>query len=301
MDKSIYASTLLKQRIWPDFIAHFKSQTTKGSYRADIEEIMTYFKKDFLELKEKEIEEYFTWMEHRVKQGVIKPGTMAKKFREFHSFAEYICEKREGYGIDEAYEDFYYPYLKLVAKQEKYAKCVPVEHIDKLLSAAQGNLMAYCIVVLLYRVGLTSTEITELKIHDIAQYENGVYMQITGRNSACYVPEDVVLILNEYLSSRMENPYLFYNKRGKKLNTMYISRMMRRYTEAAGIPGYSAENIRSTCGFTMFAYGAKKEHVAEQMGVTQIQIERYHNIVYRENLQREASRLVKLKVEPPFA
>ena len=35
--KSSYASKKLKNQIWPDYIAHFKSETTKGSYLADIE------------------------------------------------------------------------------------------------------------------------------------------------------------------------------------------------------------------------------------------------------------------------
>ena len=50
---------------------------------------------------------------------------MAKKFRELHSFAAYICENRERYQVDEGYQDGYYPYLKMVAKQEKFVKHIP--------------------------------------------------------------------------------------------------------------------------------------------------------------------------------
>ena len=49
----------------------------------------------------------------------------------------------------------------------------------------------------------------------------------------------------------------------------------------------------------MFAYGAAPEQVARQMGITRMQIHRYRNLSYRENLAREANHLVKLKVEPP--
>ena len=101
------------------------------------------------------------------------------------------------------------------------------------------------------------------------------------------------------MAERKDNPYLFYNSRGNPLNTMYISRMMKKYSKKAGIPSYSAQSIRNSCGCALFAYEASSEQVARQMGTTRIQIKRYQNISYKEALQREAGRLVKLKIEPP--
>lgn len=297
--KSIHASELVGKRIWRDFTAHFKSQTTEGSYEADIDEIMEYFQRDFLGITENEVREYFAVLENRVKRGELMPGTMAKKFRELHSFAEYICENRERYCVGAGYQDYYYPYLKLVAKQEKYVRSVPVEHIDQLLQAAQDDMMAYCILVLLYRMGLSSTQIIELKPEDFGAYDNGVYVKITGREDACYVPEDVTDILEQYLNVRTDHSYLFYNKRGNQLNTMYISRMMKTYTEKAGIPSYSAQSLRNTCGVTMYAYGAESGQVANQLGTTKIQIKRYKNESYREKMLKDANNLVKLRVIPP--
>ena len=80
---------------------------------------------------------------------------------------------------------------------------------------------------------------------------------------------------------------------------MYISRMMKKYTALAGIPSYSAETLRNCCGFTMYAYGAKDKQVARQLGITQMQIKRYDDVRYKENIQKQAQNLVKLKVEPP--
>lgn len=294
-----YASELIQDRIWPDFTAHFQSNTTAASYQADIQEIMDYFQMDFLEIGSREAGVYFDRLSHCVKEGVIQPATMAKKFRELHSFAGYICDNCEKYHISELYQDVYYPYLKQVAKQEKYTRSIPAEHIDGLLKAAEADIMAYTILVMLYRVGLSSTEIIRLKPEDFAAYDNGVYVTVEGRTEAVFVPEDVFVILEKYLLQREKNTYLFYNRMGNPLNLMYISRMLKKFTSLAGIPSYSAENIRNTCGVTLFAYGAKPEQVARQMGVTEIQIHRYNNISYKENLQRAASSLVKLKVEPP--
>ena len=80
---------------------------------------------------------------------------------------------------------------------------------------------------------------------------------------------------------------------------MYISRLMKKYAKKAGIPCYSAESIRNTCGVTMFSYGADSRQVAKQMGITKVQIKRYDNVIYRDSIQKAANNLVKVKVEPP--
>lgn len=302
---SLYASRLVSQVIWPDFTAHFKSHTTEASYRTDISEIMEYFHKDFLEIEKYEIQEYFYFLKHKVEQKEIRPATMSKKFRELHSFAEYVCENREKYKVKEEYQDEYSPYLRQLSKQEKYARTVPVVHMDKLLKAAEDNLMEYCVLTFLLRMGLTSTEVMQLKMEDLAWYANGMYALVQGRKRLCYIPEDVCRILERYMEelnpdekSRSQT-YLFCNRRGNPLNPMYISRMMRRYEEKAGIPHYSAQSVRNCCAVTLFAYGASEEQVADRIGTTKIQIKRYKNLAYQDQLQQQAERLVKLRVEPP--
>ncbi|MBO5461425.1 MAG: tyrosine-type recombinase/integrase [Ruminococcus sp.] len=294
-----YASKVLNYKIWPDFTAHFQSETTKGTYQADITEIMRYFKKDFLEIEEEDAKKYYKELGSRVKEGKIQPATMAKKFRELHSFAAFISENKEVYGVKTSYQDVFYPFLKLVVKQEKYTRSIPASHMDQLLEAAREDRMAYAILVLLYRVGLSSVEIAELKRQDIAAFDNGVYIYVEKREEHLFLPEDVYLVIEKYLETVENNEWLFYNQRKNQLNLMYISRMMKKYCEKAEIPFYSAESVRNTCGVNLFAYGAKPEQVAQQMGITQIQVHRYRNLSYREKLQREASRLVRVKVEPP--
>ena len=267
---SLYASDQLKQVIWPDFISHFRSEVSISSYRTDITEFMNYFQRDFTALNDAMAQEYYVWLEKKVKQGNIQPITMAKKYRELHSFADYIVKNRDNYDIPDNFQDYFFPYLKGVAKIEKLARSIPIEDIDKLFAAAQNDLMAYCILVLIYRVGLSSTEVTGLKLSDFAAYDNGVVVTIAGRDTDCFVPEDVYAILEKYIAVRDEHEYLFYNKRRNKLNTMYISRLMKTYTQLAEIDNYSAEALRNSCAVTMFAYSAKPEQVAAQMGVTQI-------------------------------
>ncbi len=296
---SIYASEQLKQVIWSDFIKHFKNKNSTISYQSDIDEYMNYIQKDFLLQTNKDAQKFYNYLEQKINEGTIKPSTVAKKIRELHSLSDFICKNRTNYDLPETFTDVFHPYLDSLAKLEKYAKSIPVEHIDRILKAAQQDLMAYCILTLLYRVGLASTEVIELKVEHFEAYDNGVYAFIPKRKSPCYIPEDVYSILEQYMKSRQEHEYLFYNSRNNKLNIMYISRLNKKYTKLAGVPSYSAEALRNSCAFTMFAYNANAEQVAKQMGVTPTMIRRYQNVTYRENLLKNANQLVKLKVELP--
>ena len=95
-----------------------------------------------------------------------------------------------------------------------YANAVPVEDIDRLLVAAQENHMVYCIIILLYRMGFSSTEIIDMKPENICLYNNGAYAFMSKRDKANFIPEDVYKILELYMSEREPNEYLFYNKYG---------------------------------------------------------------------------------------
>ena len=165
----------------------------------------------------------------------------------------------------------------------------------------QHSKIVWLIVCLhfLYRMGLSTTEIGELQRNDISLYDNGAYLFVPGRQDACFIPEDVYHILEDYLSKSEEKTYLFYNKRGNKINSMYFSRLMKKYTLLAGVPSYSAEALRNSCAYTMFAYHAKPEEVAQEMGVTETQIRRYKNLNYLNISSRETRNLVKIRVEPP--
>ena len=71
--------------------------------------------------------------------------------------------------------------------------------------------MAYCIIILLYRMGFSSTEIIDMKPENIRLYNNGAYAFMPKRDKANFIPEDVYRILELYLAERESNEYLFYN------------------------------------------------------------------------------------------
>ena len=304
---NFYASDILKQVIWPQFLLHFKSDTTKASYEADLTEFLNFIKKDFLDMKRGDADRFFMYLQRKVKAGVLRASTVSKKIRELHSLAAYILENQQELEVilRADYRDWFAEYLPKLERQEKFVKMVPLADIDRLLQAARDDILAYTILVLLYRVGLSATEITGLYPEDFGRYEEGVYVFTKKRKEPAYVPEDAWRVVEAYLAEKgksekePESEFLFLNGQGRPLNLMYISRMLKKTEEKAGTPFYSAQQLRNSCGVTLYAYGAESGQVASSLGITQTQIRRYRNLTYRDQIKKEAGQLVMLAVLPP--
>lgn len=284
--------------IWKLFRKKFKSETTEASYWSDIHEFCRIAGKPFTESDSSDVKKYYDRMSGQIKNGKLSKITLTKKFRELHSFASFLME--QGIYLSGKEHDYFYPYLKTMAKESALAGSVPVEDMDALLNAASDDIMAYTILTLMYRAGMTSTEIIGISGEgDFAEYDDGVYAMLSGREEPCYIPDDAWTILKEYMDQRMVHDTLFYNRSGRPLNTMFISRMMKKYCSLAGIQNYSAQAVRNSCAFNMFAYGATDGQTARQMGRTEQQIRRYRGSLYRRNLQKQAADLVKIHIEKP--
>ncbi len=283
-------------KLWELFRKQFKSSSTEASYRSDIGEFCRFCKKSFRDVTEKDVRRYYGFMKERAGSGEISPLTVTKKFRELHSFAQFLEEQGENRGP----RDFFYPYLKHMEKERKLARSVPVEDMDRLLDAASDNQIEYTILTLMYRAGLASTEIAALNgEEDFVIYGEDSFALLSGREEPCYIPKDAWEILMDYMEQREKYPSLFYNRSGRRLNTMYVSRMMKKLCAKAGVPNYSAEAVRNCCAFNLFAYGASARQVAGQMGRTEQQIRRYRGISYKGHLGRQADSLVKIRIEKP--
>lgn len=284
--------------LWNIFRKRFKSKTTEASYWSDIQEFCRITGKPFTETVRSDVTNYYNQITDRMKAGQIRSITRTKKFRELHSFASFLMERGEYMPGSEF--DFFYPYLKNMKKESAHAGFIPVEDMDALLHSAVEDEMAYTILTLMYRAGLTSTEIAGMKSEeDFAEYERGALLMLANRQDPCYIPEDAWNILKNYMSHREMHGTLFYNRNGCPLNTMYISRMMKKYCIAAGIADYSAQEVRNSCAYNLFAYGADEKQTAEHMGRTVHQIKRYKGMAYRGNLKKQAADLVKIHIEKP--
>lgn len=299
-----YLSKQMIYTIWPDYIKRFRVETTIASYQSDLEEFCSFIKKDFLFMDSEDVKNFYEYLEQKVAEGILKSSTMAKKFHELHSIADYISENQEQYDIPDTFSDFFYPYLLQVAEVAKVAKTIPPEHIDLLFKSAEEDYMAYTIMALMFKAGLKSSEVIALKISNLAEYDNGIFAYISARKESCFIPDDVAIILKKYLNTRqqplsLKHDFLFFNTKGNPLNLMYISRIMKKYCTLAGIPQYSANTLRAACAANMFLYDIPMKSVATQMGVTCKHIARYNGRIYKDQMMSAVNRMVKVHVELP--
>lgn len=299
-EASVYASKTTKERIWAEFSKRFKNAASHNVYFCDINEAMDYLEKDFIDFRREDTDKYYNYLIKKTKAHLLKATTVKKKLNELHKFSEFIVEYREVFGASDKFEDFFRQYAIQYVADYETTQLLPIQKIDAILQSARENLMDYLILSLAFRMTLKSTQIIELKKENFIADPNGVYLIMPNKRDIKYVPEDIVVILEQYLATREEKEYLFYNKWGRQLNKQYLHRMLRKHTAQAGVESCSMQDLRNTGAGVMFAYGVEPQHVAKQMGVTSIHIKRYDNVLYKYNLLREASDVVQLKILPPF-
>lgn len=285
--------------LWEDFTKHFRNAKTQETYFGDINEFLEMVQKDFLFFSASDVRWYYQEMKKRVEKQEIRNKTLEKKLKELHAFAEFILNHKKEYEIPADFQDHFYSYLIYFSKEEEIKEVFPIEHLDKMLCAAQEESMVYTILVLFYRVGLLSTDICALKPSDFIEKEGQLYLILREKREVVYIPKDVAEVLKCYEQVREENEYYFFNGRGNPLNTMYLHRMMRRITKKAGVPEYSAMDLRSAYAGTLYAYGAKDNQVADQIRITQMHIKRYENGEFQEDIKKSAADLIKMIVLPP--
>lgn len=299
-EASVYASKKTKEEIWPEFSKRFRNTASHNVYFCDINEAMDYLEKDFIDFRQKDTDKYYNYLIKKTKSHLLKATTVKKKLNELHKFSEFIVEYKDAFGVSQEFEDFFKRYAVQYVADYETTELMPIQKVDAILQSARENLMDYLILSLAFRMTLKSTQIIELKKEDFIADPNGVYLIMPNKKDIKYVPEDIVVILEQYLEQREDKGFLFYNKWGRKLNKQYLHRMLRKHTKQAGVSDCSMQDLRNTGAGVMFAYGVESQHVAKQMGITAIHIKRYDNVLYKYNLMKEANDVVQLKILPPF-
>lgn len=282
--------------LWDRYSCRFKNENSLNGYFGDINQFMEYVQKDFLDITQGDADKFHNFLLNEIRNKKIVVSTMEKKIKILHNFSDFII-KQHNLPVD--FKDYFYVHAaKSFATKE--LKDVPtLDTIDRLLDAAKRHIMYYTIITLVQRVGLRSTQIIDLRMQDIVVDKNGAYLVV--KDNIKYIPEDAWKILEQYLAHRMDSDveFVFYNRWDRKLNVEYLSNMMRKLCDIAGLPRVSMNDIKNTCGVLLFAYDAEPYQVAKQLGIGMRNIRRYNDIHYRDNMSKNIADLVNLKVIPP--
>lgn len=215
------------------------NRNTLKAYRIDLEQYLSFIKKDFL-LKAR-IEEYITELHKKYKQKTVK-----RKIASIKAFYRYLEEEERLKGSN--------PFTKIRVKFkeiESLPRIIPRNDIERLLNYMYDVMKQSGQEVTIYRdlsviemffaTGARVYEISNLKIQDI-DLDNGIIKLFGKGSKERYVqigsPEVLEVVKEYYRLNQQEiakSGFFFVNRQGKRFSEQSIRRMIRKYSCQAGI------------------------------------------------------------------
>ena len=215
------------------------NRNTLKAYRIDLEQYLSFIKKDFL-LKAR-IEEYITELHKKYKQKTVK-----RKIASIKAFYRYLEEEERLEGSN--------PFTKIRVKFkeiESLPRIIPRNDIERLLNYMYDVMKQSGQEVTIYRdlsviemffaTGARVYEISNLKIQDI-DLDNGIIKLFGKGSKERYVqigsPEVLELVKEYYRLNQQKidkSGFFFVNRHGKRFSEQSIRRMIRKYSYQAGI------------------------------------------------------------------
>ena len=215
------------------------NRNTLKAYRIDLEQYLSFIKKDFL-LKTR-IEEYITELHKKYKQKTVK-----RKIASIKAFYRYLEEEERLEGSN--------PFTKIRVKFkeiESLPRIIPRNDIERLLnhmydvmkqSGQEATIYRdLSVIEMFFATGARVYEISNLKIQDI-DLDNGIIKLFGKGSKERYVqigsPEVLELVKEYYRLNQQEidkSGFFFVNRQGKRFSEQSIRRMIRKYSCQAGI------------------------------------------------------------------
>lgn len=237
-------------------------ERTKIEYWRMIGILCRELQKDFLEITEEDILRFQRSMEALIRRGKLSNRTLRLRLYCYSSFSAYLLRT----GVIER-NVFAYLY-KPVVEDAPYTNKIPsTKECDDMLEAAmaagEDMYLIYCMIL---RMGLTTTEICNLKTQNVTEFERDLvcYLYTPGgkkEHRYIVVPEDLKEGLMAFKDS-VVTEYLFANSRGKQMTVPALDKRARKIMGTAGLGKFSLKDLRNRAIYQMIHDGAEEEEIA---------------------------------------
>ena len=215
------------------------NRNTLKAYRIDLEQYLSFIKKDFL-LKAR-IEEYITELHKKYKQKTVK-----RKIASIKAFYRYLEEEERLEGSN--------PFTKIRVKfkeTESLPRIISRNDIERLLNYMytvmnqSGQKSAIyrdlSVIEMFFATGARVYEISNLKIQNM-DLDNGIIKLFGKGSKERYVQigsQEILELVKEYYRLNQQDidksGFFFVNRQGKRFSEQSIRRMIRKYSCQAGI------------------------------------------------------------------
>jgi len=255
------------------------ARNTIASYRADLQQLGAFLKKDFLKVDEADLFAFLGSRKGRASSAARRVSTL-KRFYQY-------CLRERRIGAD--------PTLKLdpPKRTPRFPKSLSEADVEALLAApdtaAQLGLRDRAMLETLYATGLRVSELIALKIFEV-NLDAGV-VRVMGKGSKeRLVPlgEEAVHWIKKYVNERKQSASdaLFITARGAGMTRQAFWHLIRRYG-ARAIPGkkLSPHVLRHAFATHLINHGADLRVVQLLLGHADISTTQIYTHVARERLK----------------
>lgn len=258
---------LLKEFI--NYIAYQKnySRHTVSAYRADLEQFLDFIKYNLDSVDVDLMRRYLFYLKNKN----YKPRSTGRKIAAIKSFFNFLVKR-----------DLIKKNPVLLVSGPKLPERLPsfltYEEVENILEAAknrdESGLRDRAIMELLYSSGLRVGELVLLKISDINIAEGTV--KVKGKGSKERIVPVGSYALNyifDYLQKRTKyrSPYIFLNKKGGRITSRSVERIIKKYAKIAGIlKKITPHTFRHSFATHLLDRGADLRTVQEMLGHSDI-------------------------------
>lgn len=275
------------KKIFEDYKETLRTEKAKSEYFYVINSFCEYTQKDYLDCGYSDFKAFCDMLDTSVASGRYSFKTICFKHSVLHMFSTYIDAYSDTYGIKD-FRNYMIKIPKPVASVAVKPASIPTaEELDKIYEAAKDDPLMYAIIALVNKCALTTAQLSTLRksnfIIDSNQNVGMVFPYEFGSNRYLKITDDVVKILNSYITTRNdESDYFFIGKGGKPLSHRTLQGRTSRLMEKAFGPNgksFTLQDLRNLSVVLMLKGGAAEETVAEYIGIGAKWIQRYGRAV----------------------
>ncbi len=267
------------------FLEKKYSQNTITSYKKDLENFLSYTKKNIKKIKKEDIKNYIqTISKNKSSKSVSRNISSIKSFYKFLQIDSYITKNE---AIDIAKPKI----------QKSLPKVLTEEEINKLLNFPLNDAYSYrnkAMLELMYSSGLRVSELINLKVNDIDHEMNLV--RIFGKGSkerviplGTYAEKALKTYINEYRTALIKNKstnYLFLSSRGDKMTRQAFFKILKKIAKEQNIKtNFSPHTLRHSFATHLLKHGADLRSIQELLGHSDISSTQIYTHIENEKLK----------------
>lgn len=293
----------------PEYGRTFKSKRTFDEYVGYINLLCNYLSKDFLEITTSDAQKYIDHLMNLYYDEKLSRKTICVRLSSYKSLASYLSEFHPDTYPSNQFEEIKRP--EAPDGREVNPLSIPsLDEIDEFLSLADP--MMYVIIMLIFRVGLSSTSIVRFRSPMLQKLPVGdkerYFIIYPPKNDFAseqqiLLPDDVAKKLLIYIDSKKSKDttgagMVFFNKYGKPLTIRNLDSYFSKILEKSSCDKhYTLKDIRTRAILQLANSGASEESISDYVGLSQLRVKSFVNARYLVNGTCPAD-LVNIRMVP---